>query len=175
MRSLLPFLAICSSTVAYTCSGLPKTVSLQWSFGWKWISPDGFGRSVVAVNNQWPPPTIDMCKGDRLVVQVTNNLGNETASIHFHGLYQKGQNQMDGPVMTTQCPIPQGSVFTYDFIVGSLFPPLSRRLQQGPRQDTCRSSERTSTKTSRRLNNKLGHTGGTVTSTARLPTVCEVL
>ncbi|KAI0550600.1 multicopper oxidase [Xylaria curta] len=117
MRSLLPFLAICSSAVAYTCSGTPKTVSLQWSFGWKWISPDGFGRPVVAVNNQWPPPTIDMCKGDRLVVQVTNNLGNETASIHFHGLYQNGQNQMDGPPMSTQCPIPPGSVFTYDFTV----------------------------------------------------------
>ncbi|KAI8632680.1 multicopper oxidase [Xylariaceae sp. FL1651] len=118
MRSLLPLLAICSSAVAYTCSGVPKTVSLQWSFGWKWIAPDGFGRPVVAVNNQWPPPTIDVCKGDRLVLQVTNNLGNETASIHFHGLYQNGQNQMDGPAMTTQCPIPPGSVFTYDFNVG---------------------------------------------------------
>ncbi|KAI8954441.1 multicopper oxidase [Xylaria longipes] len=117
MRSLLPFLAVCSSTVAYTCLGSPKTVSLQWSFGWKWISPDGFGRPVVAVNDQWPPPTIDMCKGDRLVVQVTNNLGNETASIHFHGIYQIGQNQMDGPPASTQCPIPPGSVFTYDFTV----------------------------------------------------------
>ncbi|KAI0403683.1 multicopper oxidase [Xylaria palmicola] len=117
MRSLLPFLTAFTSAAAYTCSGIPKTVSLQWSFGWKWISPDGFGRPVVAVNNQWPPPTIDLCKGDRLVVQVTNNLGNETASIHFHGIYQIGQNQMDGPVMTTQCPIPPGSVFTYDFTV----------------------------------------------------------
>ncbi|KAJ2989114.1 hypothetical protein NUW58_g3630 [Xylaria curta] len=108
MRFLLPFLAICSSTAAYTCSGRPKTVSLQWSLGWKWIAPDGFGRPVVAVNDQWPPPKIDMC--------------NETASIHWHGLYQKGQNQMDGPAMTTQCPIPPGSVFTYDFTVSSLFP-----------------------------------------------------
>ncbi|KAI1428862.1 multicopper oxidase [Xylaria sp. FL1777] len=119
MRSLLPLLVFCSSAVAYTCSGTPKTVSLQWSFGWKWISPDGFGRPVVAVNNQWPPPTIDMCKGDRLVVKATNNLGNETASIHFHGLYQIGENQMDGPPMSTQCPIPPGSVFTYNFTVGN--------------------------------------------------------
>ncbi|KAK5634915.1 hypothetical protein RRF57_010627 [Xylaria bambusicola] len=115
MRSLLPFLTIFAPAAAFTCLGTPKTVSLQWSLGWKWISPDGFGRPVVAVNNQWPPPTIDMCKGDRLVLQVTNNLGNETTSIHFHGLYQIGENQMDGPAMTTQCPIPPGSVFTYNF------------------------------------------------------------
>ncbi|KAI1366313.1 multicopper oxidase [Xylaria arbuscula] len=118
MRSLLPFLSIVASAAAYTCLGTPKTVSLQWSLGWKWISPDGFGRPVVAVNNQWPPPTIDMCKGDRLVLQVINNLGNETTSIHFHGLYQKGQNQMDGPAMATQCPIPPGSIFTYNFTTG---------------------------------------------------------
>ncbi|KAI0427174.1 multicopper oxidase [Xylaria sp. FL1042] len=117
MRSLLPLLALCSSTVAYTCSGYPKTVSLEWSLGWKWISPDGYGRPVVAVNNQWPPPTVDMCKGDRLVVQVTNNLVNETAAIHWHGMYQVGQNQMDGPPMANQCPIPPGSTFTYNFTV----------------------------------------------------------
>ncbi|KAI0202335.1 multicopper oxidase [Astrocystis sublimbata] len=114
----LYFLAICSSAVAYTCLGRPKTVSLQWSIGWKWVSPDGFGRPVVAVNNQWPPPTIDLCKGDRLIVRVTNNLGNETTSIHWHGIAQVGSNQMDGPAMTTQCPIPPGSVFIYDFSVG---------------------------------------------------------
>ncbi|KAI1169169.1 multicopper oxidase [Nemania serpens] len=118
MRFLLPFLAVCSSTAAYTCSGHHKTVSLQWSLGWKWISPDGYGRPVVAVNNLWPPPTIDMCKGDRLALQITNNLGNETTSIHFHGFYQNGENQMDGPAMVTQCPIPPGSIFTYNFTVG---------------------------------------------------------
>ncbi|KAI0388597.1 multicopper oxidase-domain-containing protein [Xylariaceae sp. FL0594] len=117
MRGLLVLSSLCASALAYTCTGIPKTVSLQWSLGWKWIAPDGYGRPVVAVNNQWPPPTIDICKGDRLVVQVTNNLGNETSSIHWHGLYQIGQNQMDGPAMATQCPIPPGSVFTYDFPV----------------------------------------------------------
>ncbi|KAI2633347.1 multicopper oxidase [Xylaria nigripes] len=117
MRSLLPLLALGSPAVAYTCGQVPNTISLDWSLGWKWVSPDGFGRPVVAVNNQWPPPTIEACKGDRIVVHINNNLGNETASIHFHGLYQRGSNEMDGPAMTTQCPIPPGSVFTYDFQV----------------------------------------------------------
>ncbi|KAI1827062.1 multicopper oxidase [Xylaria intraflava] len=117
MRSLLPLLGLGSSAAAFTCSGLPGIVSLEWSLKWKWEAPDGFGRPVIAVNNQWPPPRIDACKGDRIVVQVTNNLGNETASIHYHGIYQNGSNQMDGPAMVTQCPIPPGSVVTYDFTV----------------------------------------------------------
>ncbi|KAI1177757.1 multicopper oxidase [Nemania sp. FL0916] len=118
MRSILPFLALGSTaSAAFSCTGHPTTVSLQWSLGWKWIAPDGYGRPVVAVNGQWPPPSIDVCKGDRLVVEVENNLGNETSSIHFHGFYQIGANQMDGPAMATQCPIPPGSSFTYNFTV----------------------------------------------------------
>ncbi|KAI1435430.1 multicopper oxidase [Xylaria sp. CBS 124048] len=116
MRSVFPFLGLVASAAARgICGHYPNTVSLQWSLGWKWVAPDGYGRPVVAVNNQWPPPRIDACKGDHVVVQITNNLGNETASIHFHGIYQRGSNQMDGPAMTTQCAIPPGSVFTYDF------------------------------------------------------------
>jgi iron transport multicopper oxidase len=97
--------------------GLADTVTYNFDLGWKWLAPDGFGRPVIVVNGQWPPPTIVLDEGDRLVLHVTNNLGNETSSIHFHGLYQKDKNDMDGPGMATQCPIPPGSKFTYDFTV----------------------------------------------------------
>ena len=55
--------------------------------------------------------------GDRVVVNLRNQLGNETTSLHFHGLFQQGSNTMDGPAGVTQCPIPPGEKFTYDFVV----------------------------------------------------------
>ncbi len=57
--------------------------------------------------------------GDRLIIHLTNKLGNETTSLHFHGIYQVGTSFMDGPVGVTQCPIPPGQTFTYDFVACS--------------------------------------------------------
>ncbi|KAK8063752.1 iron transport multicopper oxidase FET3 [Apiospora saccharicola] len=94
-----------------------KTLEYYWDISWKYVAPDGFGRSVVTVNNQWPPPAIDGMLGDRVIVHVSNSLGNESTGIHWHGIQQVGTNQMDGPVGVTQCPIPPGSRFTYNFPV----------------------------------------------------------
>lgn len=54
--------------------------------------------------------------GDTIVIHTTNNLGNETTGIHWHGQFQVGSNNMDGPVGVTQCAIPPGSSFTYSFV-----------------------------------------------------------
>lgn len=74
-------------------------------------------RPVVGINGQWPCPPINANIGDRVVVKVNNMLGNESTSLHFHGLYQQGSATMDGPSGVNQCPIPPGSKFTYDFKV----------------------------------------------------------
>lgn len=42
----------------------------------------------------------------------------EGISIHWHGLQMRGSNHMDGAVGVTQCPIPAGESFTYEFDVG---------------------------------------------------------
>jgi iron transport multicopper oxidase len=55
--------------------------------------------------------------GDTVIITVTNNLGNETTAIHFHGLHQINTTYADGPAMVTQCPIQPGGVFVYEFIV----------------------------------------------------------
>jgi len=55
--------------------------------------------------------------GDKVVIHVTNNLGNETTSIHWHGLYHEGTTNMDGAAHVGQCPIPPGKSFTYEFFV----------------------------------------------------------
>jgi iron transport multicopper oxidase len=53
--------------------------------------------------------------GDTIVVNMQNNLGNESTSLHFHGMYQTGTQPYDGPVGVTQCPVNPGSSFTYTF------------------------------------------------------------
>ena len=71
----------------------------------------------MGINGKWPVPAIVVNKGDQLVVNVKNSLGNETVSLHFHGIYQNGTTHMDGPSAVTQCSIQPGGSMTYNFTV----------------------------------------------------------
>lgn len=62
-------------------------------------------------------PTVKANVGDTLEVKVNNQLGNETTSIHWHGIHQVGTSHMDGSAGVTQCPIPPGESFTYKFVL----------------------------------------------------------
>lgn len=95
-----------------------KTVTHEFNVSWVKANPDGLQeRAVVGINGQWPLPVIEVDKGDRLVVTMNNDLQNKSASIHWHGMYQNGTNEMDGPSMVTQCPVPPGSSITYNFTI----------------------------------------------------------
>ncbi|CAI7624527.1 unnamed protein product [Penicillium manginii] len=95
-----------------------KTVTLDFNATWVNANPDGLHeRKVVGINGQWPLPVIEVDKGDRLVVNMFNGLGDKYTSIHWHGMFQNGTNDMDGPSMVTQCPIAPGSSMTYNFTV----------------------------------------------------------
>lgn len=76
----------------------------------------GVVRNLYAINGKFPGPLIRVNRGDRVVVNVTNNLP-EATTIHWHGLYQNGTNWMDGTTGITQCPIPPGRSFVYNFTV----------------------------------------------------------
>lgn len=102
------------------------TVSYNFDIEWVTASPDGFERPVIGINGAWPIPQININKDDRLVVSVQNKLGNQSTSLHFHGLYMNGSTEMDGPVGVSQCAIPPGASFTYDFVV-SIFPTFIRK------------------------------------------------
>lgn len=94
------------------------TVSYDFDVAWTYANPDGQqNRPVMGINGQWPIPPIVANKGDQVIVNVKNSLGNESTSLHFHGLYMNGTTHMDGPVAVTQCAIPPGSSFTYNFTV----------------------------------------------------------
>ncbi|TKA26649.1 hypothetical protein B0A50_04757 [Salinomyces thailandicus] len=95
-----------------------ETVTFDWEIGWTRGNPDGqFERPVIGINGQWPLPLLNITKGDRVVVNLDNQLGNESTSLHFHGLYQNGTASMDGPVGVTQCDVPPGSKFTLNFTI----------------------------------------------------------
>lgn len=94
------------------------TRTYDFTVEWVTANPDGqLERPVMGINGQWPIPYITADVGDRVIVNVVNNLGNQSTGLHFHGLYQNGTADMDGPVRVTQCPIPPGGSFTYNFEV----------------------------------------------------------
>ncbi|KAF9433580.1 hypothetical protein BGZ76_009255 [Entomortierella beljakovae] len=89
------------------------TVVYNWNITYVNTNPDGlFERQAIGVNGQFPPPPIEVTLNDTLVINVINQI-DEPTSLHCHGLFQIGTNQMDGPSMVTQCPIPSGDSFTY--------------------------------------------------------------
>jgi iron transport multicopper oxidase len=99
---------------------LTEAATRVYNFTAEWVraNPDGlFERPVIGINGQWPIPRIEATVGDRLVVNLYNNLGNQSTSIHFHGLFMNGTTHMDGVVGATQCGVPPGASFTYNFTV----------------------------------------------------------
>ncbi|KAK0389312.1 hypothetical protein NLU13_2887 [Sarocladium strictum] len=94
------------------------TVKYDFTVGWVTANPDGaFDRPVIGINGQWPIPTIDANVGDNIVIDVHNNLGNQSTSLHFHGLFMNGTTHMDGPAQVSQCPILPGESMTYNFTI----------------------------------------------------------
>ncbi|KAF5019004.1 hypothetical protein F66182_9022 [Fusarium sp. NRRL 66182] len=97
---------------------LAATVSYDFTVEWVRANPDGaFERPTIGINGQWPIPRIEASVGDTILVNAHNNLGNQSTSLHFHGLFMNGSNHMDGPSQVTQCPIQPGESFLYNFTI----------------------------------------------------------
>ncbi|KAF0888576.1 hypothetical protein E2562_016045 [Oryza meyeriana var. granulata] len=71
---------------------------------------------ITAVNGQLPGPTIVASEGDTVVVHMVNE-SPYNATIHWHGIFQRGTPWADGPAMVTQCPVLPGGNYTYRFNV----------------------------------------------------------
>ncbi|CAK7562717.1 MAG: hypothetical protein SEPTF4163_000569 [Sporothrix epigloea] len=112
--SLLPALSALFATQT-----LAATVNANWDVTWVNAAPDGFERPVIGINGAWPCPTLEATAGDTIVLTLTNQLGNETTGLHFHGIDQVMTTWMDGPSAVTQCPVPPGSSITYKFVVNA--------------------------------------------------------
>ncbi|CAO2039455.1 unnamed protein product [Urochloa humidicola] len=73
-------------------------------------------KSVLAVNGQFPGPTIQARRGDVVVVNV-HNMGHKNITLHWHGVDQPRNPWYDGPEYITQCPIAPGANFTYTVLL----------------------------------------------------------
>ncbi|XP_069675464.1 uncharacterized protein [Periplaneta americana] len=79
------------------------------------IAADGYERGILTVNRMLPGPSIQVCYGDKIVVDVKNEMPSQSTTIHWHGLFQRGTPFYDGVPMITQCPIVGGNTFRYQF------------------------------------------------------------
>lgn len=80
----------------------------------KWEVDPGRFVEAFAYNGQVPGPELRVKRGDRVRVELMNELP-ESTSIHWHGLTVP--NAMDGVPYLTQAPVKPGERFTYAFTV----------------------------------------------------------
>lgn len=78
----------------------------------RWTILPGITVDAYAINGQIPGPRLHIKQGDRVRINVTNNLP-ESTTIHWHGLVLP--NAMDGPAEITQPPIEPGKSYRYEF------------------------------------------------------------
>nr|ABN13592.1 LAC2 [Polyporus brumalis] len=116
-QSLVAFVALTLASSRLVAAAIGPVADLTISNAD--ISPDGFTRAAVVVNNVFPGPLITGNKGDNFQLNVIDNLSNDTmltaTTIHWHGFFQKGTNWADGPAFVNQCPISTGNSFLYNF------------------------------------------------------------
>jgi FtsP/CotA-like multicopper oxidase with cupredoxin domain len=70
---------------------------------------------AYAFNQQVPGPRLRVTEGDRVRINVKNDLP-EATSVHWHGMILP--NRMDGAADVTQKPIEPGESYTYEFTAG---------------------------------------------------------
>ncbi|KAL1204272.1 L-ascorbate oxidase [Cardamine amara subsp. amara] len=98
-------------------SASAAVIESTWEVEYKFWWPDCKEGIVMAINGQFPGPTIDAVAGDTVIIHVTNKLSTEGVVIHWHGIRQRGTPWADGAAGVTQCPINPGETFTYNFTV----------------------------------------------------------
>ncbi|XP_029167358.1 laccase-1-like isoform X1 [Nylanderia fulva] len=79
------------------------------------IPADGIKRALTVVNRKMPGPPIEVCQGDRIIVDMINMLHSEGTTMHWHGQHHLSTPYMDGVPYVSQCPIPPGATFRYNY------------------------------------------------------------
>ena len=79
------------------------------------VFADGVEKTVTIINRQLPGPSIQVCQGDYIIVDVENAVHGQEVTMHWHGIFQNGYQFYDGVPYITQCPIPSSTTFRYQF------------------------------------------------------------
>ncbi|KAB2060173.1 hypothetical protein ERO13_A11G328800v2 [Gossypium hirsutum] len=73
-------------------------------------------KPIVTVNGKFPGQTLYAREDDTVLVRVVNHV-KYNVSIHWHGVRQLRTGWADGPAYITQCPIPTGQSYVYNFTI----------------------------------------------------------
>ncbi|GFP91174.1 monocopper oxidase-like protein sku5 [Phtheirospermum japonicum] len=125
-------LLLCSITVSL--AGDPF-VFYDWTVSYITASPLGVKQQVIGIEGRFPGPILNVTTNWNVVVNVKNNL-DEPFLLTWNGIQQRKDSWQDG-VSGTNCPIPAGWNWTYEFQVkdqiGSFFyfPSLSFQRAAG--------------------------------------------
>ncbi|GLB33193.1 putative multicopper oxidase [Lyophyllum shimeji] len=107
---------------AAVSAGVTRSVTLNVANAQ--LAPDGFERSVVVANGQYPGPLITANKGDTLQVTVRNRLTDPTmrrsTSLDFDGIFfNTADSFQEGTPFVATCPVAPGADYTYTVPLGS--------------------------------------------------------
>ncbi|KAF2963317.1 laccase [Xylaria multiplex] len=101
----------------FIISDQPRTREYVFNISQALAAPDGFQKPMIVANGQSPGPLIEANTGDTIRVHVNNLMPDWSTTIHWHGIDQKNTTWMDGVTGVSQCGIPPGRSFTYEFRV----------------------------------------------------------
>ncbi|ONK59054.1 uncharacterized protein A4U43_C08F2490 [Asparagus officinalis] len=87
----------------------------DWNIAYKTVAPLGVEQKVIAVNDEFPGPVMNLTTNWNVVVNVLNSL-DEPLLLSWVGVQQRRNSWQDG-VLGTNCPIPPGWNWTYQFQV----------------------------------------------------------
>lgn len=105
VHNIIPFIN-CSACQVCT----PNATNTVWSHC-QCVLADGVERGILTANRMIPGPSIQVCEGDKVVVDVENHMEGMEVTLHWHGIWQRGTQYYDGVPFVTQCPIQQGNTF----------------------------------------------------------------
>lgn len=110
-------------SVATVCLAADPYVFFDWTVSYLTASPLGTRQQVIGINGQFPGPILNVTTNWNVVVNVKNNL-DEPLLLTWNGIQHRKNSWQDG-VLGTNCPIPSGWNWTYEFQVkdqiGSFF------------------------------------------------------
>ncbi|XP_078446165.1 monocopper oxidase-like protein SKU5 [Wolffia australiana] len=105
------------------CLAEDPPVYFDWVVSYISIAPLGVKQEVISINGQFPGPVVNITTNNNVAVNVLNDL-DEPVLISWDGIQHRKNSWQDG-VLGTNCPIPSGWNWTYQFQVkdqiGSFF------------------------------------------------------
>ncbi|XP_020573222.1 monocopper oxidase-like protein SKU5 [Phalaenopsis equestris] len=121
-----------AAAMAVCCSGGDPYAFFDWNVAYMKAAPLGVEQQVISINGKFPGPIVNVTTNWNVVVNVLNSL-DEPLLITWDGVQQRKNSWQDG-VLGTNCPIPAGWNWTYQFQVkdqiGSFFYFPSINLQR---------------------------------------------